>query len=348
MGKNKIIISMLSFLFVVTFALGVVGYLNKDSVKPVNPTPDTPNVPDTPVSGNVTPVEYTGEVNTLESLETIVGGYEFVKANKENVYGDVRAFIDADLVHVEISDEITNEDGTTTTDTRNYDVSDVTSPVAVHVQVSDNEEKSIRVYILNAQGNFYCAMLNGNTANYSGVTIFQYNIPNIESFVSLNVPLKEDGQVSNGYVIIKTTEGKYFTDYNFNGADGIVLSELTTNTNTDANTNADATDNQATPVVETKLNDKKENIKNAALLYVKSNELLKEDGQVNIYVYKLIEEGLLQVDAEAVSEKCVQTKNNTSMGCILDPTDETKTLNPDYVMISKIGNDYTGEYVSSK
>ena len=345
MGKNKLIVSILCLLFVLTFSAGVVGYLNKDNTKPVTPNVpnDTPVVPDNkPVSENAVVVEYTGEAKTLENLESFVGGYEFVKANKENVYGDVRAYIDNGAVKVEVSSSVTNEDGTTTTDMQNYDITDVTNPVAVHVQALGNEENLVKVYILDSQNRLFCATFNGNKDSYTGISLYHYNIANIESFVSLNIPLPGSEQADAlrvaGYVIIKTTDGKYYTDYNYTNSESVVLTELS----------ATAPAAQAVDVVETKLNDKKENIKNAALLYVKSNELLKEDGQVNIYVYKLIEEGLLQVDAEAVSEKCVQSKNNTSMGCILDPTDETKTLNPDYIMVSKVGTDYTAEYVVSK
>ena len=82
---NKIIVIILSVLFVIFLSLGIIGLLNKDSINN-KPVP-------TPISSNIQTINYNNDVKDIESLNEKLSNFEFIKANKEFSSDYIKVYI---------------------------------------------------------------------------------------------------------------------------------------------------------------------------------------------------------------------------------------------------------------
>ena len=127
MNKNKVITAVLCCLFIISFCLGVVGYMNRGKQ-------ETPSTPDTPTPNNNTPTDledvvvYNGDVKNIITLNNVIGNVEFVKANKENSNGFVKAVIENGKVVVSV-DPAAYETPTQVTEDTTQTQTETTTPV---------------------------------------------------------------------------------------------------------------------------------------------------------------------------------------------------------------------------
>lgn len=352
MNKNKVITAVLCCLFIISFCLGVVGYMNRGKQ-------ETPSTPDTPTPNNNTPTDledvvvYNGDVKNIITLNNVIGNVEFVKANKENSNGFVKAVIENGKVVVSVDPaayetptQVTEDTTQTQTETttpveetntlepapvepKTYEITDVDNSVAVQV-IMDSTTKT-KVYIMDNNNKLYASVFYASPASHTGIETKEYKVDGIESFIALNTPL--DDSLEQIYVVIKTMNNEYYSDYDFAHTGDTILTKLTN-------------DEQPVTIEEVQLSSKKDNIEKVALSYVQANNILTTDGSVKVYVYKLVEAGLIETDKGATSEECLKDKHNTSLGCVLDKKENGKSLNSNYVTVTKTGNDYKTAYVT--
>ena len=217
---NKTITYILSALFVITFGLAVFGYMNRDSVndKPApTPTPTT----------NATPITFNGEIKNVPTLLSRLDGYDFVKANKEFKSGYLAATIDGDKIKVVVQkDGIYGATEEVQAETE-YTLVDIINPSAVQAQMAQDGTNQVKVYVLDSNNKLYLSIFDANPATHAGIQTYELKVDGIDSFVSLNVPLVDENAVSQNYVVFKTTDGSYYTDYSFDGTLNLSITKIT-------------------------------------------------------------------------------------------------------------------------
>ena len=95
------------------------------------------------------------------------------------------------------------------------------------------------------------------------------------------------------------------------------------------------------------LSEKIENIESSAVLYANNNEeIFNGTDVVYLYVYELVESNYMTTDAKVGSENCNGEAENTTIGCVIDPTTKV-SINNNYVILRKEGVGVTATYVNT-
>lgn len=123
------------------------------------------------------------------------------------------------------------EDGVITVDNGHklYKIDSIKNPVNIKVSaLSAADTYPIELYVLTKENKLYNVLIYED----DHATINQYNISNIQNFAS-SIELRLDNTEEwRNFIIIKTTNGKYYTDYHFtssekyNSTDTIKLVEI--------------------------------------------------------------------------------------------------------------------------
>jgi len=320
---NKIVTALLTVLLIITLGFGVVGYLNKDKVntKPQTPTDNT----QTENTTNANVIEYTDSLKHVDNMDAVLASYEFIKANKENENNLVKATINGSSIFIEIPRDAFNGGSEGLEEKYSYEITDVPTPQAVKIHI--NESNDVIVYSLGSDNYIYKSIFNAYPTTLTSIETYKYNISNVESYTSSIGSL--NATTSQVFVIIKTSNGEYYTDYKYDSLDGNTLTKLTSEA--------------VIENVESGYINKIDSIKNVAIEYVKNNNLLNTDSEIDVYIYKMIEDGLLKADLQATDNLCLAAIHNTSFGCIVD---NNKSINDDYIKVSKVGSEYSAEYMS--
>ena len=207
--KNKSVIYVLCALLSITLVLGVVGLANKNNG---NGESDTP----TPVNNNYIPIEFKGEEKAIESLESKLDAFDFTKANKEFKSSGIRAYIENNLVKVDVQKSAIPLAGDNTPDVVTYTIDDIKNPVGVQAHISKLEGNRINVYTIDESGSLYLSTFNADPNYYNDrLDTYEFKIDFVTSFVSLMVPIDDAKEVYFNYVVFKTNDGSYYTDYQF-------------------------------------------------------------------------------------------------------------------------------------
>ena len=92
---------------------------------------------------------------------------------------------------------------------------------------------------------------------------------------------------------------------------------------------------------------RKEDISSGAELYANNNEeIFNGTNEAYIYVWELIDANYVTTDAKVESTgSCTLDSAKTSKGCVVNPTDKSKVMNEDYVILTKQGAGVSSEYV---
>lgn len=229
MGKTRVVIYILSFLLLVSLTLSIVGFLNRNNNTNNNqPNNQSENNNDNdnqesqnkPIINNVNISETKFEI---EDLNSFLSSFDFVKSNKENKSKRVLAKIEEGQIYVEIEKESVDDSQETNPDPTVILIDHITNPECVLVKMSNEDENIIKLYVLDSKQSVYFINLNMNPSSPMGMETYEYKVPNASSIAISNVPLANNR--TSHYVIIKTTDNKYYTDYKFS-EDGIVLTEL--------------------------------------------------------------------------------------------------------------------------
>ena len=181
--------------------------------------------------------------------------------------------------------------------------------------------------MMDENNKLYMSTFAANMTAYNGITTHEYLVNGIESFVALTTPLDE--AVPSIYTIFKTSDNEYYTDYDFAKTGIIELSKLSNEV-------------QAVNIETVESSSKNKNIEELASTYAKDNKLLESATEAKVYIYKLVEAGLIEADKSATSEECLGSKNNTSLGCVLGS--DGKSINSNYVLVTKDGDTLKTEY----
>ncbi len=316
---NKVVTYLLAVLVVITFSFGIIGFLNKDKKTSNESTPKN--------TTNEVVIEYTQIVKHVDDLETIVANYEFIKANKQNTSGDISASISGNIIKVEIPKSELSDATDDMDEVLKYEIVDVPTPNALQVHMTQTND--VRVYSLSSNGMIYMSTFNALPGSYNGVKTYKYNITDVESFTSTVGSLTSS--TSQIYVIIKNSRGEYYSDYKYDETDEIVLIQLT----------SDPVMEESGEIVEQSGSSMSDIYKDKAIEYAKSNKLLDTNSETDIYIYKLIEEGILETNKLATDDVCMSSEHNTSVGCI---TVNGVSINDDYIKVSLKDGNYVAEY----
>ena len=93
------------------------------------------------------------------------------------------------------------------------------------------------------------------------------------------------------------------------------------------------------------LNSKIEEIESGAVLYANNNEeIFNGSDTAYVYVYELVETNYLTTDVTTSDSKCDATSDNTTKGCVINPTNN-ESLNNNYIILKKEGVGVTAELV---
>jgi prepilin-type N-terminal cleavage/methylation domain-containing protein len=93
------------------------------------------------------------------------------------------------------------------------------------------------------------------------------------------------------------------------------------------------------------LNSKIEEIESGAVLYANNNEeIFNGTDTAYVYVYELVETNYLTTDVPVTDSKCDGTSDNTTKGCVINPTNN-ESLNNNYIILKKEGVGVTAELV---
>ncbi len=222
---NKTVQNILSILFIIFFGLGIAGYLNKDKVSPT-PNNNTDNTNTNVPSNTITPLEYTGVENSIGS-DILISGFVFTKQNKNFNSGYVGAKIDGNSIVFTIKKEgiATASEGDPAEFT--YTINDITGPMAVQAEMSTEEGNKLHAYVLGSNNRMYFISFDADPRYHQGMNIQEYVVDGVEEFTIVNTPLTENPVDSLPFVLFKTTDGTFYTDYQFNAEGGHIITKIT-------------------------------------------------------------------------------------------------------------------------
>ena len=93
------------------------------------------------------------------------------------------------------------------------------------------------------------------------------------------------------------------------------------------------------------LSSKIEEIESGAVLYANNNEeIFNGTDTAYVYVYELVETNYISTDVTTSDSKCDATNDNTTKGCVINPTNN-ESLNNNYIVLKKEGVGVTAELV---
>ncbi len=122
-----------------------------------------------------------------------------------------------------------------------YTIKSINNPVAILYSDNDNSDGGfINAYIFDNKKNLYYASFstkNSEDKENHDLKIYKFNVNNIVSYTLIKATSKdemltevEDVYVPCNYVIFKTKDGKYYTDYSFD-KDGMILRQVVQESN---------------------------------------------------------------------------------------------------------------------
>ena len=217
---NKKITTLLSILFIISFSLGVVGYMNRDNVG-TNVTPEESNNTNTNTIGTM---NYEGSELQLSDLDNKLNTFEFAKANNDFEHTYVKANIsDGKITYTITKDALPEEN---LTEDLTYTVDKISSPVAVHARVDVSVEGAlVKSYVMDSSKRLYVISFLASPSKHTNIDIVEYKVNGIESFIELDSSIFDEYTTDSIYVIFKTSEGDFYTDYIFEG-DQVVLTKI--------------------------------------------------------------------------------------------------------------------------
>ena len=215
---NKVVVIILSILFIICLSLGIIGLLNKDNVnkKPIQP----------PSNSNIPTINYNNDVKDIESLNEKIENFEFIKANKEFSSDYIKVYITEEEIKIEVQKNGIANTTEETPDVIPYSIKDIKNPVAVQAQLLSGEGNKVYVYTLDAYGRLYVSSFNSDPIHHQGITTSVINIDNVTSFVELNIPLTNDNTMEQNYVVFKVNDEIYYTDYIFDPNDEYKITRI--------------------------------------------------------------------------------------------------------------------------
>ena len=204
--KNKIVIYILGILFIITFSLGLIGLLNKKNNQNTDPTP---------INGSIKKITYNNETKDIVSFYDKISAFEFVKSNKWASSGYLELYIENDEIIIKVQKKGIKNASEEVPEVIEYKIDNIENPTAIQAQMLFSEGNIINVYTLDTYGRLFLSSFEADPAFYNGITTYQFNVNNIVSFVSMNIPLTGEVDLRQNYVIFKTEDGSYYTDYKF-------------------------------------------------------------------------------------------------------------------------------------
>ena len=216
---NKKITTLLSILFIITFALGVVGYMNRDN--------GSTNNGGTPTNPQFKTLAFNDKLAEVATLNEKLSSYEFVRGYNTSDTEYILASINGSTITYKISKDAFNDE--TITEDVTYTLNDISLAVAIQARVNIHEEGVlVKSYVLDEANRLYCVKFLANPKNHSGFDITEYTVGNIYSMAEFDAPLFDEFTNEDIYVIFKTNEGDYYTDYKFDYSEPMIT-KLTSN-----------------------------------------------------------------------------------------------------------------------
>ena len=146
----------------------------------------------------------------------------FSKEEKVSSYDIVTGIVDEEgKVTVRFAKSNVQKDAT---EEEKYDARNIElKEKALGVEVSyDQNSNEAYVYVLTENNKLYASTLTVE----SEIETTRYDIANIDEIASMNGNLEEGGTDADPMIFIKTTDGKYYTDYPFSSDNSRVLREV--------------------------------------------------------------------------------------------------------------------------
>lgn len=203
----------LKALFVLLMMLCFVGC----ELKPKNPKPTPVVVEEEKV------LKISGETRELMFFNEILSmSLSFSKEEKVSSYNIVTGIVDEEgKVTVRFAKSNVQKDAN---EEEKYDARNIElKEKALGVEVSyDQNSNEAYVYVLTEDNKLYASTLTVE----SEIKTIRYDVSNIDGIASMNGNLEEGGTDAHPMIFIKTTDGKYYTDYPFSGDNGRVLREV--------------------------------------------------------------------------------------------------------------------------
>jgi hypothetical protein len=155
-----------------------------------------------PIIVDLNPTLHTYNVTftiTINNLDTIIKNAQFISNNTEDSIEDnISAKITDNNIIIDSGDIV-------------YILDSIESAKAIKVSyLSDADIYPIQAYILTDNNELYNLLIYEDESS----TINKYNINNIISF-TMNADYLDNTEWSRNFIIIKTTDNKYYTDYQF-------------------------------------------------------------------------------------------------------------------------------------
>ena len=80
--------------------------------------------------------------------------------------------------------------------------------------------------MLHNNNRLYLSVFNANPGENQGITTYEYNIDNIDCFAIMNKPIFENATLEQLYVVFKTKDGTYYTDFQFEENVEVTISKI--------------------------------------------------------------------------------------------------------------------------
>ncbi|MBQ6284976.1 MAG: hypothetical protein IJK67_01510 [Bacilli bacterium] len=200
-NKNSVIVLAVSII-IVLLCIGAYIFLKKDK----------------PVSVNIQAISK--DTKEVDGLNTLLSKAKFVNDQKEEMIKE--DFSDK----INISVKIENQTIVIRTLNRNVNITSIKDPISVSTfYVGGVDGLPVDVYVLNKEGKLYHINFLADDPEYKDVEVIQFAVSDVESY-STNVRDIEEQEEWSNFVVAKTKEGKYYTNYMFKGDDEYTFREI--------------------------------------------------------------------------------------------------------------------------
>jgi hypothetical protein len=193
---------------------------NKEEEAPEPQPQPAPTTPVEPVQTSIPEVPAVEDSKReVSGLTDLVNGLEFVESKDNEIVGNVILTLSEGHVKVNITPE---GEATTPIESEIENLTDVVAIEAVKMADSDG---TIVVYALDSSKSLYRAKFASNVTEMQPVVLERYMVTDIESITAHGTNLDDSTDV-NPFVLIKTTDGRYFTDSRFSDDAVEILREI--------------------------------------------------------------------------------------------------------------------------
>ena len=186
-------------------------------LKPNNPEPTPVPVEEEKV------LKISGETKELMFFNEMLSmSLSFSKEEKVSSYDIVTGIVDEEgKVTVRFAKSNVQKDAN---EEEKYDARNIElKEKALGVEVSyDQNSNEAYVYVLTEDNKLYASTLTVE----SEIKTIRYDVSNIDGIATMNGSIDENETVSHPMIFIKTTDGKYYTDYPFSSDNSRVLREV--------------------------------------------------------------------------------------------------------------------------